>query len=226
MKTFVFDPSSSGVSGDMLLAALFATGLDEKNYTKKFSVVTNLSLSRETICIGDKKISRMQIEIKPDIHSPAFTDMRALLDNIKTTETEKKFTLNVLKTLEKAEKAAHGGVHPLHELGSLDTLVDVVGVAYAAEKLGMFGSKVISLPVAIGEPQGPHQGQAVAEMLKEGIPSERKNAKHELTTPTGLAILLNIATFVDEFAINGGISYYSIGTAELPEPHILRLTIS
>jgi len=225
MKTFVFDPSSSGVSGDMLLAALFATGLDVEDYAKKFSKITNLSMARETRWTGEKEINRMQIKIEPDIHSPTFTDMRALLQKIDVTEAERVFSLKVLDTLKNAEKEAHGGVHPLEELGSLDTLVDVIGVAYAAEKLGMFDSKVVSLPVAIGEPQGPHQGQAVAEMLKHGIPYNKKNTKHELTTPTGLATLLNIATFVDEFAINGGITYYSIGTAELPEPHVLGLSV-
>ncbi|MBN2517538.1 MAG: DUF111 family protein [Candidatus Altiarchaeota archaeon] len=225
MRTFVFDPSSSGVSGDMLLAVLFAAGAKEKNLRKKFAGLADVDISRETLVMEGKNVSRMSIEITPDIHSPSFGEMRKLLDNIDTTKTERGFALKVLKTLEKAEEAAHGGVHPLHELGSLDTLVDVVGVAHAAENLGVFESKVLSLPVAIGEPQGPHQGQAVGVMLKGGIPHGKRGTKHELTTPTGLSILSNLAIFVKDFSINGGKNYYSIGTAELPKPHILNLTI-
>jgi uncharacterized protein (DUF111 family) len=217
---FLFDPSESGVSGDMILACLYAAGADPRVVGEKLSPISRVSVKQ-----SGGRVNRLEISIKPDVHSDSFEVMRRLLDEIDLGRTERGFATKVLDTLDEAEGKAHGGAHRLEELGSLDTLVDVVGTACAANELGMFESEVISLPVAIGIPQGAHQGLAVNVML-EGVPNIKKNVEHELTTPTGLAVLSNLAEFKEGASHKSGTIYYSAGTAELIEPHILKLIVS
>lgn len=218
---FLFEPSISGVSGDMVLACLYAAGADPGVVEGRLSTLSEVSIKQK-----GGSVNQLRIDIEPDVHSANFSEMKKLLGKVELGKEERGFCARVLDTLDQAEKKAHGGEHGLEELGSLDTLVDVVGAACAAKGLGMFDSDVFSLPVAVGVPQGEHQGLAVNVMLEDyKIPFIKREIEHELTTPTGLALLLNLAEFKERFYYEGGDMYMGKGTAELPGQHILKLVI-
>ena len=108
-----------------------------------------------------------------------------------------------------AEARVHGNepdqIH-LHELGTADTLVDVVGVVHGLEKLGV--ERVYAAPLVLGEPGGPRRpggysnpAPATLEIIAaSGAPVAPERQFHagvgELTTPTGAAL---ITTLADEF---------------------------
>ena len=115
----------------------------------------------------------------------------------------------VLKALFAAEARVHGAnpddIH-LHELGTADTLVDVVGVAHGLEQLGV--QRIYASPLVLGEATGPRRpngysnpAPATLEIIaaaKAPVAPERPFHANvgELTTPTGAAL---ITTLADEF---------------------------
>ena len=114
-----------------------------------------------------------------------------------------------LNALFAAEARVHGDdpdqIH-LHELGTADTLVDVVGVVHGLEQLGV--ERVYAAPLVLGEPGGPRRpggysnpAPATLEIIAaSGAPVAPERAFHagvgELTTPTGAAL---ITTLAEEF---------------------------
>ncbi|MEM3151274.1 MAG: nickel pincer cofactor biosynthesis protein LarC, partial [Candidatus Bathyarchaeia archaeon] len=115
------------------------------------------------------------------------------------------FALNSAKTLIEAEAKIHGEKLEevkLHETGSIDTLVDIIGVAKAAEELNLFKETVYSTPVAVGKGllKFSHgifsiPAPATLEILKKRrFKFLGGEIDGELTTPTGAALLTNLAS--------------------------------
>ncbi len=114
------------------------------------------------------------------------------------------FVKSVLDTLSSAESRVHGHSAKeveLHELGSADTLVDILGVAFLADELELSGARWWCGPIGVGtgvtEFSGrtyPNPAPAVAEILRSHkFPMKTSNIQFELTTPTGAAIAVNLA---------------------------------
>jgi hypothetical protein len=119
-----------------------------------------------------------------------------------------------------------------HEIGALDSIVDIVGVAICLEKFGI--ERVYSSPVRLGSggfvntQHGtmPTPTPATLEILKD-YPTVLTSIPHELTTPTGAAIIkaLSSGTLDDDTIIVKAIGY-GTGTKEIAEvPNLLRLVI-
>ncbi len=119
-------------------------------------------------------------------------------------EDARRFSIETLETLLRAEEAVHGNEEELHlhELGSADTLVDILGTAKLTEELGFFSenARVYSSPVLAGRGTVETSHGAVpvpppvtAEILKSfKIPFKFSSVEGELATPTGVAILANL----------------------------------
>jgi len=129
-----------------------------------------------------------------------------------------------------AEAKIHGKtvdeVH-FHEVGAIDSIVDVVGAAICLDALGV--DKVMASTVEVGSgfvrcAHGlmPIPAPATAEILK-GVPISSKVEKFEMTTPTGAAIL---SAFVDEFTNQKNFSIdkvgYGLGMRNLDIPNLVR----
>src|SRR5436309_15024724 len=90
----------------------------------------------------------------------------------------------------------------LHELGSADTLVDILSVAYLADELQLSGSRWWSSPIAVGTGVTsfsgrtyPNPAPAVAEILRaHKFPTKMSNTQFELTTPTRATVAVCLAT--------------------------------
>jgi uncharacterized protein (TIGR00299 family) protein len=159
------------------------------------------------------------------------SDLVAILDAADLPETTATAATRVIAALASAEAAVHGcpvdEVH-LHEIGAVDTLLDVVGVLTALQSLAV--DRVVSAPVATGagsidSAHGtlPVPAPAVLRLL-EGRPLFGTEATVELVTPTGAALL---AAVVDSWApfppMTVVASSYGAGTRELPgRPNVLQ----
>jgi len=127
------------------------------------------------------------------------------------SENATKLGVSAIDSLIAAEAKMHGGtpehVH-LHEAGSIDTVVDIVGAVYAMDKLELFkNTKIYSTPVAVGgglfefsHGKVSSPAPATLEILSShNFPIRGGPIKFELTTPTGAALLVNMVNEVSEF---------------------------
>lgn len=143
-------------------------------------------------------------------HPPtrAWADVRLLLEQADLPEAVRARALDTFARLARAEASAHG-VHPddvhFHEVGALDAIADIVGVAAASVSLGL--DRVVVSTIALGggrQVRGQHggipvPGPAVLHLLTEAeAPVVGGTAPYEMTTPTGAALL---ATLADEFGM-------------------------
>ncbi len=248
-RAVIIDASSSGASGDKFLGALIDLGGSPKSLGKVAEVVErNLPganhVQVKTTRVERGEISAQLVEVSSeekvskrkasDLQSSAVKCTKALgLSDWGTT-----FVKSVLDTLSSAESRVHGHSTKdvdLHELGSADTLVDVLGVAYLADELELSRARWWCSPVGVGtgvtEFSGrtyPNPAPAVAEILRSHkFPMKTNSIQFELTTPTGIAIAVNLASASTE-----GIPIvtphkigYGAGAKELDEvANVLRLT--
>lgn len=140
----------------------------------------------------------------------------------------------VFLVIAKAEAKVHGStveeIH-FHEVGAIDTIIDVVGNILALQYLGI--EKVFTTPVNTGfgfvecaHGQMPVPTPATAELL-QGIPNYRGTVEKEMTTPTGAALLKVLASPVKEVpdGFTGETIGYGAGTRDVEIPNVLRVTM-
>ena len=140
----------------------------------------------------------------------------------------------VFLAIAKAEAKVHGStveeIH-FHEVGAIDTIIDVVGNILALQYLGI--EKMFTTPVNTGfgfvecaHGQMPVPAPATAELL-QGIPNYRGTVEKEMTTPTGAALLKVLALPVKEApdGFTGETIGYGAGTRDVAIPNVLRVTM-
>lgn len=152
----------------------------------------------------------------------------------------KKLAQNAIRTLIKAEAKIHGEaperVH-LEELGSVDTIVDIIGTAMALEDLKLLeGTQTFSTPVGVGSGllklshgSVPAPPPATLEILRERqFPLVGCSVRHELATPTGVSLLVNLADEVISCYPSMRPVQIGYGTGEADfsgTPNLLRLVL-
>ena len=214
-RAVIINAESSGASGDKFLGALIDLGGSPKSLDKVARAVEDNLPGANRIHVKTSVVDRGEIrgqlvEVKSeeivskrkasDLQSSAVKCAAAL----GLSEWGTSFVKSVLDTLSSAESRVHGHSMrevELHELGSADTLVDILGVAYLADKLELSGAKWWCGSIAVGigatEFSGrayPNPAPAVAEILRSHkFPMKTSNIQFELTTPTGAAIAVNLA---------------------------------
>ena len=152
--------------------------------------------STELILEIDENISeRKGIEIKNAIINS--------VNELQLSDKARSFAESCINSLISSESKIHGisedSVH-FHEASSIDTLIDIVGVTIACEKLKFFEEKIVCLPVSVGSgtvsfSHGTmsNPASAVLQIFKNSnLTIKGNNANEELTTPTGACILVNL----------------------------------
>ena len=231
-KILYYD-ASSGISGDMNLAALVGLGVD---FGYLCSELEKLNLSREFRLeqknvvkngIAATKIDVVLLKSQP--HARSYADIKQILTSSNLSEICKKKAAAIFHVIAQSEAKVHAvsidEVH-FHEVGALDSIVDVVGAAicfeYLSENFGI--SKVVSSKIELGGGvvKCDHgylnvPAPAVCEILKD-VPVSLGRANFEMTTPTGAAILKACA---DEFVgeINFKIEKVAYGAGEKNAPN-------
>ncbi|MFT8837429.1 nickel pincer cofactor biosynthesis protein LarC [Liquorilactobacillus satsumensis] len=216
MKTLVLD-AFSGISGDMFLGALFSLGLsqtDLENELAKLHVsgfhLTVKQTERSSISGVDFDVVLADHQHKDNgvtehghHHGRNFQMIQTLLQKSTLKEKVKQRALMMFKEIALAESQVHhkdlNEVH-FHEVGALDSIVDLVGAAIAVELLGIDQIVVNNLAdgtgtIKIAHGVVPVPVPAVMQMrLGTNIPVQQRFDVHtELVTPTGMAIVKCLA---------------------------------
>ena len=201
--------SIGGASGDMLLGALVDAGLPLDVLRSELAKLPvggyAIDAAEETRCEVRGAHLKVRLEDRTR-HSPAAL-LRAVADS-GLASAVKEQAGEVLRALWRAEARVHGEAEEaleLEELGSVDTLVDVVGFCAGLRELGV--EKVYAAPLALGESSPPRRiggysnpAPATLELIAAtGAPVAADSPAHagagELTTPTGAALITTLAEF-------------------------------
>jgi pyridinium-3,5-bisthiocarboxylic acid mononucleotide nickel chelatase len=210
----LIDANSSGVSGDKYLGALVDMGGRVESLRKVAKVVAEYLPGTSNVEVNARRVERGGIgghlvTIRSEEKhlrrkgSVILTAAEKCARKIGLSDWGSKFTLSTVETLLHAESEVHGHLPKdveLEELGSADTLIDVLGVAQLSEELGLGEAAWWSTPIAVGGGTSHFSGRsypnpppAVAEILRaHKFPMVRGLGDQELSTPTGVAITVNL----------------------------------
>lgn len=236
MKVAYFD-CPSGISGDMILGAWLDAGLSYEELLRQLSLlpVQGFSLNRQEVRRGTLRALRVEVRVEEKGAPPrSLSDFQTILAQSTLPLPVKERAGRALTLIAEAEAKVHGvaleEVH-FHELGGLDTLVDVVGAAVLQEMAGVERVYASPLPLGTGcleSPYGllPLPAPAVLELLR-GVPVQGDPRRWELVTPTGAAILrASGAIFGPCPAFTLQSIGYGAGQREGPgPPNLLRLWV-
>ena len=238
---------SSGASGDMALGALVDAGVPLQRLQTAIDCLGNDAprLVAERVHRAGIAATKIAVEIVGDPDSAGgghgARPLHELTDRIAASSLPPRIrtdSLRVLQRIGKAEARVHG-VSPdqlaLHELGSDDTLADIVGTCAGLAALEVERVYAASLHVGSGSVRSEHgtlpvPAPGVAELLKQSgapvvIPPPAAGELGELLTPTGAALLTTLATFEAPPMTVESIGY-GAGTRDVPNrPNVLALWI-
>lgn len=225
----------SGVSGDMILGALVDVGLPLKDLARGLKSLRagDYLLRSRQVRRGGLKATKMDVVIRDGFRSPfPLSRIHRILASSRLPAPVKEGGREAFERLARAEGLAHrvppSKVH-FHEVGVVDSLVDVVGAFLGCHLLGI--GRVTASPVNLGSGmllcahgQLPVPGPAVA-VLAKGIPVYSAGPARELATPTGVALLGLLAQDFGPLPLMRPTAIgYGAGEAD-PEdwPNVLRL---
>ncbi|MEW6658347.1 MAG: nickel pincer cofactor biosynthesis protein LarC [Thermodesulfobacteriota bacterium] len=233
-ERWAFFDCFSGISGDMTLGALIDLGLEVSGLEQ---VIQSLGLGEVRLNawrITREHLSGLRLEISAPQPQPhrTYRDIQALITRASLTPRVQDLSLKMFRLLGEVEARIHGQpleeVH-FHELGALDTLADVVGVAYGVEKLGI--TKVFCSPLPLGwgmitaaHGRLPNPAPATLELLK-GLSIYGTDLPGELVTPTGAVILQALEARSEPCPpLTLEKTGYGAGSRDLPgHPNLLRV---
>jgi uncharacterized protein (TIGR00299 family) protein len=197
----------SGISGDMILGALVDLGVDPRKIRKALKTLDLKGYKLKTSRVQRGLIAgtKVQVRLTKSSHHPArkYSDIKKLIADSDLSSTAKKNSLEIFKRIAQVEAAIHDTtmekIH-FHEIGAVDSIVDIVGGVVAIESLKL--DKIYASPLNVGEgfvqcDHGclPVPAPATLKLL-QGIPVFSNGIKKELTTPTGAAM---IGFYADKF---------------------------
>lgn len=234
MKVAYFD-CFAGISGDMTLGALLDAGLNLDDLRKEIARLNlcGYRIAAEKVVKNGISGTKVNIEIEDQRVHRNFRDIARIIDESTLDIETKTKSTRVFEKLALAEARIHSTsvdkIH-FHEVGAMDAIIDIVGVAIGIKLLGI--ERVYASAIHVG--QGfidcrhgrlPGPAPATAELLK-GIPVYSTGIDVELTTPTGAAL---ISTLADGFGNMPEITLerigYGAGHADLKVPNLLRVMI-
>jgi uncharacterized protein (TIGR00299 family) protein len=227
----------SGVSGDMFLGALVDVGLEplalqaelEKLGLGKFRF---RHYKKQHLAIN---ATRLEIEPGKSERKRTWQDIRLLIEQSSLPEAVKERSLQVFNCLAEAEAKIHGcladEVH-FHEIGALDSIIDIVGSVIGLHSLGIKHLITSPLPMPRGWISCAHgllplPAPAVCEILRD-VPVYGVYIDQELVTPTGAALVKSLSRDFGNFpAMKIRQTGYGAGSHKLPGgvPNIFRLVI-
>jgi pyridinium-3,5-bisthiocarboxylic acid mononucleotide nickel chelatase len=226
----------SGISGDMCLGALTDLGVDPDWVTSQLSpLFKGFHIKTGTVYRNHLRAVDLTVEVTDTRTSRTYRDIQALIRESSLSPFVKTGSLAVFEKIATAEAGIHGqaieSVH-FHEIGGIDSLVDIIGAFLCIEKLGITRVHASAVPLGSGFVDCAHGRIPVPVpatlAILEGIPVTGSDAKTEIVTPTGAALL---AALVSEFGpmpamevVNTG---YGAGKRDTGSrvPNLLRMVL-
>lgn len=233
MRIAYFD-MPAGISGDMTLAAFIHAGLSLEDLTYGLAP---LGLSGYTLraeptsqyAIGG---TRVIVEVEPDQPQRDWRAIRAMIEDSGLTERAKERALRIFGALAVAEASVHGvavdEVH-FHEVGAVDSIVDIVGTAIALDLLGIETIYASPFAQGYGWTESQHglipipAPATLALLARVNAPTVPLDTDKETVTPTGAAIITALAEGFDRPPMTIQAVGYGFGARRMPWPNCLRL---
>jgi pyridinium-3,5-bisthiocarboxylic acid mononucleotide nickel chelatase len=227
---------SSGISGDMTLAALIDAGvrLDDLNRALGSLGLPGLRLRTAEVRKLGFRANQINVECEPEHGHRHLRQILAMIEAGQLNVRQKDIAKRIFTALGTAEARVHGvaveEVH-FHEVGAADSIADIVGAAVGWDLLGVDRIVASPIPTGRGRIQIAHgecsiPAPATAELLR-GVPLAECTTEAELTTPTGAAI---VSVMADSFGPMPPMKIerigYGAGQRDIAErPNILRLLV-
>ena len=227
----------SGIAGDMTLGALIDAGVPVGDVQ---TAVQSLGLAEVTITADDVKkhgfrATQIRIDHPPQHAHRHLRDITRMIDGADgLSDAAKRIAGDIFTVIGRAEATVHGTtiekVH-FHEVGAIDSIADIVGVAYCLDALGIDRVTASPVPTGTGTIKIDHGVVPVpapaTALILSGIPLAPCDLPHELTTPTGAAILKSRGDYFGAMpAMTIDRVGFGAGTLDLPDRgNVLRVTI-
>ncbi len=200
-RTVLYLDPWAGVSGDMLLGALLNSDESGRLQTELRRAVTTLGLDDSTIeVVNDVEwgitCTRVRVHQVEDAPLRHLEDMEHIIEGASLSDRVRARSLNAVRRLAAVEAEVHGcpveEIH-FHEVGAVDTLVDVVGAFVLVEALDVHRVVVGPIPVGGGTVEIAHGRMGVpapaTALLLKGYPILGGPEMREVTTPTGALLV-------------------------------------
>ncbi|HXV20112.1 MAG TPA: nickel pincer cofactor biosynthesis protein LarC [Desulfuromonadales bacterium] len=231
MKTLYLD-AFSGISGDMFLGLLVDLGVDPAAIEAELQKLPVAGWQLE--CRREKRQgiegTRLIVHCAEEKHHRTWADIDRMLAASGLQPPVQELARRIFRRIGEAEARVHGvpleKVH-FHEVGALDSIVDVAGAAAGLHQLGVREVVCSPLPLARGMIDTAHgafplPAPATVAIL-QGYPVTDGHSEFELVTPTGAAIAAEIAVFGPLPAMTLARVGYGVGGRQLPDrPNLLR----
>ena len=197
MRLLYFD-CIAGISGDMALGALIDAGADLEPIRKGLEglPVESFELDVEQVESGGIRATKVHVRTSTDGLIRTYASIRSLLDMAEMPLDAKAMAQRIFRRLAEAEAMVHRrdlDQVTFHEVGAVDSIVDIVGTSLALASLKVDRVFASAVPTGMGMVKTEHgllpiPAPAVMELLR-GAPMYSRNVSVELVTPTGAAIL-------------------------------------
>jgi len=235
--TIAYFDCFSGISGDMTLGAIVDAGISMESLRAELSRLNlaGYELTAEKVMRSGIAATKVHVISDREDQKPRhLSDILEIIDRSSLKASIKEKSSRIFTRLADAEAKIHlterNSIH-FHEVGALDSIVDIVGAAIGLELLGITEVRSSAVNVGSGTVQTSHgllpiPAPATAEMLK-GIPVYQSATQFELATPTGAAIISTLGTSfgllpsmrVDRVAYGAGEKDFA------GKPNVLRLIL-
>jgi uncharacterized protein (TIGR00299 family) protein len=233
--TIAYFDCIAGISGDMALGALIGAGADLEEVRSKLGnlPIEPFDLEVEEIDARGLRATRATVRAGAAGVIRTYANIRAILDAADLPPEVTALAQRIFRRLAEAEAVVHRKeleTITFHEVGAVDSIVDIVGTALALTMLGVERAYASAVPTGLGMTPTEHgampiPGPAVVELLR-GAPIYSKGVAAELTTPTGAAILSAVVEGYGEIPpMRLRSAGYGAGTLDLDFPNVLRVLI-
>ena len=235
MKKIAYFDCMAGASGDMILGALVDAGLSEQDLQQGLDALklSGFKLISQIVYKNGFRSTKVDIQVEDSLTERRLPDIETIIQESDLSDDIKHKSIAIFQRIGAVEAKIHGttlqDVH-LHELGGLDTIIDVVGTLLGLDILGVIRVLASPLPLSRGFTRGKHGAIPLPApdtlALLEGVPVLGSDLDIELVTPTGAALLTSLAeSFGPIPALKLVSTGYGAGTKDLPIPNIIRLLL-
>ena len=199
-----------GVSGDMLLGAMVAVGLDLDELQAELDKFPDRGYRLEKSLVNRGGLEATLVDVVLDEDGErkrTWDDFYSSIENSTLEDSDKRAIKRIFDALAEAEAAAHGGdagsTH-LHELGTVDTLVDIASTVIGLRLLGVDKIHASAFPVGTGSSSSSHGAMGATSIATAAIYLRARapvcaggrQPVGEAVTPTGAAIVATLAEFM------------------------------
>jgi uncharacterized protein (TIGR00299 family) protein len=227
----------AGVSGDMFLGALIDAGMPLEHLQAELAALNLGKFTLQSLKQQDHGISatRLEVNLEKTEKPRTWKDIRALIEQSRLGSRIKERAIGVFTCLAEAEAKIHAcrpaDVH-FHEIGGIDSIIDIIGSVIGLEFLGI--ARLVTSPLPMprgwlncGHGMLPLPAPAVCEILVD-VPVYGSGIQQEMVTPTGAALVKSLSNDFGNFpAMRIKRTGYGAGSRKLPGkmPNLFRLVI-